>query len=236
MLPLDERETHGMAPYTWLLFDADGTLFDYDRAEHLALERTLAHFGFAMAPGTLPAYRRVNGQMWAAFEQGTISSVELRVRRFELLFAETGLPIAPAAFSDLYLQNLSQVSELLPGAQEVVQALYGRYKLAVVTNGLRDVQRPRLQRSTIGKYFAQLIISEEVGAAKPDPAYFEAAFQRIGNPPKAEVLLIGDNWSSDIEGGTRYGLDTCWFNPNGQPRRGPVQYEIARLEELLEFL
>jgi YjjG family noncanonical pyrimidine nucleotidase len=222
--------------YTWLFFDADGTLFDYDKAERLALERTLGEFGFAMAPATLQAYHRFNQQVWTAFEQGTISSQELRMRRFELLFQETGVPIAPSAFSDLYLQNLSQVSELLPGAQEVVEALHGRYQMAVVTNGLHEVQRPRLERSTVGKYFSALIISEEVGAAKPDPAYFEAAFRRIGNPPKAGVLLIGDNWSSDIEGGNRYGLDTCWYNPGRQPRRGPVRYEISSLLDLLTIL
>jgi YjjG family noncanonical pyrimidine nucleotidase len=222
--------------YTWLLFDADGTLFDYDGAEHLALERALAHFGFTMTPEIVQAYRRFNGQMWAAFEQGTISSVELRVRRFELLFQETGLAIAPPACSDLYLQNLGRVSELLPEAQEVVEALYGRYRLAVITNGLQEVQRPRLQRSAIGKYFAHLIISEEVGAAKPDPAYFDAAFARIGNPPRDEVLLIGDNWSSDIAGANRYGVDACWFNPGRQPRRGPVRYEIHQLTELLSLL
>ena len=222
--------------YRWLLFDADDTLFDYDRAEYLALERTLAAFGRPMAPETLQSYRRFNEQVWKAFEQGTISSLELRVRRFELLFQDLGLAISPAAFNAAYLQNLSLVSELIAGAQEVVEALYGRYQLAVVTNGLREVQRPRLERSTIGKYFADLIISEEVGAAKPDSAYFDAAFQRIGSPPKAEVLLIGDNWSSDIEGGSRYGLDTCWFNPAGKPRPGPVRYEISRLVELLDLL
>jgi YjjG family noncanonical pyrimidine nucleotidase len=222
--------------YTWLLFDADGTLFDYDRAEHLALERTLARFGVAMTSEILAIYRRVNAQMWVDFEQGAISAVELRTRRFELLFREAGLALEPSAFSDSYLGNLSQVRELLPGAQKVITSLHGRYGLAVVTNGLQDVQRPRLQRSVLWKYIDHLIISEEVGAAKPDPAYFTAALARIGNPPKEQVLLIGDNWGSDIEGAHRCGIDACWFNPGRRPRPGPVRYEIARLEEVLEIL
>jgi 2-haloacid dehalogenase len=223
-------------PYTWLLFDADGTLFDYDRAERLALERTLAHFGLALDDDTLQAYRRFNGQVWAAFEQGTISSLALRLRRFELLFLELGRHIDAAACSDLYLQHLGQVAELLPGALAVVQALHSRYRLAVVTNGLQEVQRPRLQRSALAPYIAQLIISEEVGAAKPDPAYFDAALARIGNPPREQVLLIGDNWSSDIAGANGYGIDACWYNPGRKARPGPVAYEVQRLEELLDLL
>ena len=223
-------------PYAWLLFDADGTLFDYDRAEHLALERTLAHFGAALDEAALQAYRRFNGQVWAAFEQGTISSLALRLRRFELLFDELGLHIDPAACSDLYLQQLAGVAELLPGALAVVRAMHGRYRLAVVTNGLQEVQRPRLQRSAIAPYIAHLVISEEVGAAKPDPAYFAAALSRIGSPPREQVLLIGDSWSSDIAGANGYGIDACWYNPGRQPRPGPVAYEVQRLEELLPLL
>ena len=85
-----------------------------------------------------------------------------------------------------------------------------KYRLALITNGLRDVQRPRLAGSAIGDYFAEVIISEEVGAAKPDPAIFDAAFELLGRPPRAKVLLIGDSLSSDIAGGRDYGLDTCW--------------------------
>jgi len=228
--------TDRTVPYTWLLFDADGTLFDYNRAEHLALEGALAHFGVAMTPEILAIYQRINAQIWIDFEQGAISAVALRTRRFELLFQEAGLSLEPSAFSDLYLQHLGQVAELLPSAQEVIAALHGRYGLAVVTNGLRDVQRSRFQRSVLGKYIGHLIISEEVEATKPDPAYFVAALERIGNPPKEQVLLIGDNWGADIEGAHRFGIDACWFNPDRRPRPGPVRYEIARLEELLGIL
>lgn len=225
-----------VALYTWLLFDADGTLFDYDRAERLALERTLAHFGVELDEATLQSYRRFNGQVWAAFEQGAISSLALRFRRFELLFLELGLHIDAAACSDLYLRNLGQVADLLPGALEVVRALHGHYRLALVTNGLQEVQRPRLERSAIAPYIAELIISEEVGAAKPAPAYFDAARARIGNPPKEQVLLIGDNWSSDIAGAHGCGIDACWYNPGRRTPPGPVKYEIQALEELLDVL
>ena len=73
---------------------------------------------------------------------------------------------------------------------------------------------------------------------KPDRAFFEATFDRLGRPPKAEVLLVGDSVSSDIEVGVNYGLDTCWFNPGRQSRPPGLSctYEIGQLSELAQLL
>jgi len=224
--------------YQWLLFDADDTLFDYGRAEAGALQRTFDDLGLAFQPDYLPVYSQINRGVWRAFEQGQITAEALRTKRFELLFEALGLSADAQVFSQRYLPNLAFGSELIEGALEVVRALHGKYQLAVITNGLKDVQRPRLACSAIQPYIAHLIISEEVGAAKPAPAIFDAAFERMGHPRKDEVLLIGDSLSSDMRGGIAYGLDTCWFNPSGQPRDRalPVTFEIRRLAELLEIL
>jgi FMN phosphatase YigB (HAD superfamily) len=90
----------------------------------------------------------------------------------------------------------------------------------------------------IGNCFAEVIISEEVGAAKPDPAIFDATFERLGHPRRAEVLLVGDSLTSDIAGGRGYGLDTCWFNPTGtaRPADATSTYEIRHLNELAGLL
>jgi FMN phosphatase YigB (HAD superfamily) len=108
----------------------------------------------------------------------------------------------------------------------------------LITNGLKEVQRPRLARSAISGYFADIVISEEVGAAKPDARIFDAAFQRMGHPRKADVLMVGDSMSSDIRGGKAYGIDTCWFNPASKLRELDVdsRYEIADLCELVDLL
>jgi putative hydrolase of the HAD superfamily len=127
---------------------------------------------------------------------------------------------------------------LIDGAEEVLVKLRPDFGLAIITNGLKDVQRPRFARSSIGKYFDVLIISEEVGAAKPDPAIFDFAFELIGQPSRTEVLIIGDSLTSDMAGGAGYGIDTCWFNPThleSDPNLN-VNYEISDLRQLLNFL
>lgn len=224
--------------YEWLLLDADGTLFDYDRAEAMALRRTFEQMGAGFEPGYVEAYRRINGQIWLDFEQGRISQADLRTRRFELLFDAVGARLSPEAFSAAYLRNLAQGTDLIDGAEEVVRALHGRVGLMLITNGLHEVQRPRIARSALNDYLADLVISEEVGAAKPDPLIFDAAFQRMGHPRREAVLMVGDSLTSDMRGGVDYGLHTCWYNPEGQPRAPdvPVRYEIHDLRQLLDLV
>ncbi len=204
----------------------------------MALAGALEQIGVAFQPEHLAAYRRFNQEVWQALERGQITPEVLKVRRFERLFQAIGVDYSPAEFSARYLDAIADCAELMDGALEVVQALRLRYRMAIVTNGLSAVQRRRFERSALSHCIAELIISEEIGAAKPAREFFDATFARLGNPPKAEVLMIGDNWSSDIVGGVNYRLDTCWFNPTSQPRPNGlvITCEIASLRELAGWL
>ena len=227
-----------MSHYRWLLFDADNTLFDFDRAEAEALRRTFDQHRIPFDDGYLPVYQRVNRDVWRQLESGAITPAVLRVRRFELLFAQLGLAADARTFGERYLPNLALQPHLTEDALDVVRSLHARYQLAIITNGLGDVQRPRLDRSVIRDHIAKLVISDEVGCAKPDRAIFDIAFERMGSPARSEVLLIGDSLASDIAGGLGYGIDTAWFNPRGLPADATIvpTYELRRLRELLELV
>ncbi|MGW8178779.1 MAG: HAD-IA family hydrolase, partial [bacterium] len=82
-----------------------------------------------------------------------------------------------------------------------------------------------------------IVISEEVGAAKPNPRIFDVAFQVMNWPNKEEVLIVGDSLTSDINGGNRYGIDTCWFNPRHDPYTvdSESRFEIRDLRELIKL-
>ncbi len=224
--------------YPWLWFDADGTLFDFNRAESIALEKAFQLVGASFKNGYLDVYRRINQQLWQALERHEITPALLQVRRFELLLEAVQLPGSPHRMSTAYVEQLALCAELIDGAHEVLRALQRTCRMAIVTNGLQAVQRSRLAHSFIRDYIAEMIISEEVGAAKPKAAFFAAAFARLGHPAKSEVLIIGDSLTSDIQGGVDYGLDTCWYNPSAEPRPSdlPLTYEIVHLRELLELL
>ncbi len=224
--------------YQWLLFDADGTLFDYERAERVALEQALGSIGVAFEDGFLPIYQRINQTLWQGVERGEITPGEVKVRRFELWLAAIRVEHSPSAFSAVYLECLANCSELLEDAAAVLGVLHGKYRIAILTNGLQVVQHGRLARSAIRHQISDLIISEEIGAAKPAKEFFDTAFARLGHPDKREVLMIGDGWASDIQGAVRYGIDACWYNPGRKPRPADcaITREIASLRELTEWL
>lgn len=209
--------------YHTLFIDADGTLFDYDGAEATALEAALrAVVGRYDATRDLPAYRLVNREVWRELERREITQAALAVERFRRLFAELGLPEVEALaqrMSPRYLDELANGSRLLPGAEKVVRRLARSHRLVLITNGLSRVQRPRVERSTIADCFATLVISDEVGLAKPDPAILDLACARIGLRPTAEdrrvMLMVGDSLKADIACGKAFGIDTCLYNPEG---------------------
>jgi 2-haloacid dehalogenase len=227
-----------MPHFQWLLFDADGTLFDYERAEACALAQAFRMVGIPFEPDYLVAYRRINDELWRALECGLIAPEILKVRRFELLFEAVGPLHSSTDFSRIYLECLSECAELIEDAAAVLQALRNKYRMAILTNGLQLVQRGRLERSAIRDCISEIVISEEIGAAKPAKEFFDAAFARLSHPLKEEVVMIGDNWASDIQGGSAYGIATCWFNPTGQARPNGLAptCEIASLRELQDWL
>ena len=227
-----------MKSYCWLLFDADGTLFDYDRAETFALRQSFTQIDAPFDADCQAKYRAINHQIWQHFEQGKITAERLKSRRFELLFETLGLDVNAQAFSDRYLSNLSQATFLMQGAEEIVKKLSKAYHIAMITNGLTKVQRPRFRNSMISAYIEATIISEEVGVAKPDPKIFDIAFEQMQYPNRDVVLIIGDSLTSDMQGGQNYGIDTCWFNPENVSNRTAIvpTFEIQHLSELLAIL
>lgn len=224
--------------YTWLFFDADDTLFDYSKAEEQALAATLAEFALPGLPAVLPAYQQINQAIWKEFEQGAISALELRLARFVRLFDRLQYQTDPERFSQRYLVALSQASVLIAGAKGLLEALSRNYQIGLVTNGLPEVQRPRLHSAGIAPYFRFEAISEELGVSKPDPRFFAAALALAGRPQPAQVLVVGDNLTSDIRGGCQAGLDTLWYNPahKSADSRWPATYEVDSLEGILKLL
>lgn len=224
--------------YTCLLFDADGTLFDYDQAETRALQATFENCGQAFHQAWLDDYKKINQNVWLEFEKGVLAADELKIKRFRLLLEKVNIEADPKTFSQNYLKNLAGQALLLEGVEDTIRSLHGIYRMAIITNGLSQVQRSRFKKSTIGAYFAEVIISEEVGAAKPDTKIFDIAFSRMDFPRKEDVLIIGDSLTSDIQGGCNYGIDTCWINPGKTGRQTDlaIQYEIKCLPELVNIL
>jgi YjjG family noncanonical pyrimidine nucleotidase len=224
--------------YQWIIFDADGTLFDYHLAELKAFKDAFNYFGVTIESEYLDTYHQYNQQVWKDFEQGKVTISRLKIKRFEQLVQKIGISINPGELSERYLYYLSRSTQLIDGTEDVLKKLTGNVGMILMTNGIKEVQRSRLGLSTIGDYFSDIIISDEVGVAKPDNKIFEIALQRMSVTDKKTILMVGDNLGSDIKGGLDFGIDTCWYNPNQRASDPliPADYEIKVLRDILPII
>ena len=223
---------------THILFDLDDTLLDFDLAERLAVGKTLEGLGVEPLPERLSRYSALNLAQWKLLEQGAISRQEVKLRRFQLLFEELGAAVSPAEAARRYELLLGVGHYYIEGAQALLEALHGTYRLYLVTNGTATVQERRIESAELARFFEEIFISERVGFDKPDRRFFEHCFARMAGFDKNAAVIVGDSLSSDIRGGRDAGIRTVWFNPKGTAPGVDVvpDHEIRRLPELPKLL
>ena len=225
--------------YDVILWDADDTLLDFQRSEASALERAFAEYDLPLTEEIRRGYLEINHGLWKALERGEVTKQQVLDQRFQRTFHLFGLN-APhdGSFERTYQRMLGEGAFLLPDAESVLRALSGRCRQAIVTNGVTATQRNRLRLCGLDRIMDDVFISEQLGAAKPQRAFFDAVFDRLGRPPRERVLIVGDSLTSDMHGGEVAGIDRCWFNPHGVENTSGVEvtWEIRRLPELLAIV
>ena len=217
-----------------VLFDLDDTLFDFHKAEKIALTKTLVHFGIDPTEETLALYSTINAAHWKRLELGEISREEVKVGRYRELFKTIGVECDPVKATAYYESMLAIGHYFMPGAPELLEVLYGKYRLYIVSNGTAKVQEGRIGSSGIAKYMDGIFISQVLGANKPDKQFFDICFAEIPDFSLSETVIIGDSLSSDIKGGINAGITTVWFNPKGIENDNDIKpdYTIKELSEV----
>lgn len=217
-----------------VLFDLDDTLFDFHKAEKIALTKTLVHFGIDPTEETLALYSTINAAHWKRLELGEISREEVKVGRYRELFKTIGVECDPVKATAYYESMLAIGHYFMPGAPELLEELYGKYRLYIVSNGTAKVQEGRIGSSGIAKYMDGIFISQILGANKPDKQFFDICFAEIPDFSLNETVIIGDSLSSDIKGGINAGITTVWFNPKGIENDNDIKpdYTIKELSEV----
>ncbi len=224
--------------YDHLLFDADGTLYDFTATEEHAIHALLNESGIEPSPSTLAMYAEVNSALWKEFEHGSITIQKLKVERFRRFFARVGSDTDSTVASERYVDLLAQGDHVYPWTLPLLQQLAKQgFRLTLITNGIAKVQRGRLAATNTLNYFDSVVISEEIGVQKPDPRFFDS-FLAADEGVRRRALVIGDSLSSDIAGGLAAGIDTCWFNPDGNTAPALLQptWTITKMDQLLHLL
>lgn len=223
----------------YLFLDLDNTILDFNKAESIAIRKTMAAYGLEPTDALAARYSAINDLHWKALERGEMTRDQVVTGRFAVFFGENGITVDPAAVARTYEQFLSTGHWFLPGAEETVkQKLFGKYKLYLASNGTAVVQKGRMTSADLYPYFEQSFVSQELGHNKPSKAYFDAAFARIPGFDPDECLMVGDSLTSDILGGKNAGLRTVWVNPGHKtaPEHLKPDYEIEFLADLPALL
>ena len=220
--------------YNHVLFDADNTLLDFDRAQLICFKKVIEYYDLPFSEDTFQKYESINHVLWQMFEQGKIDKDSVQSLRFKKLFSYLNKIIDGAEANHIFQQELSKQSALMPFADEICKNLSKFTSLSIVTNGVGSTQHERIDNSMIKEYISNVVVSEEIGYAKPSYDFFKAAFRIIRIKPTDRVLIVGDSLSSDIQGGIKAGIDTCWFNYKIEslPTDMKVNYIITDLREL----
>lgn len=220
--------------YTWILFDADGTLFHFDARRGIAL--MLQRHGVALEAGDFDRYEAHNHQLWVDYADGKITSDRIREIRFEPWAEATGR--AARQLDTDFLVAMADTTSFIPGAKELIEALHGKVRMGIITNGFTELQPVRLQRLGLSEKFFPVVASEGVGASKPNRRIFDHALELMGHPPRDQVLMVGDTLMTDVRGGIDAGLRTCWLNAAGKalPEGIAPDHHVASLDELQAIL
>lgn len=221
--------------YRVILIDLDDTLLDFDKAEELSLRSVLEMRKLPLKEGMVERYKKINKFCWTGLEQGIYDKNTCINLRFQLFCREYGLDVDPAEMNRDFLDGLITHSSLLDGAEEILETIKHR-EVVLLTNGVKRVQLTKIKNADLGKYVKHIVISDDVGYAKPDPRIFEHAHRLVGDYAKADMVMIGDSASSDIAGGLHYGIDTIWYNPRGLKSQNKPTHEVKTLSEILKLI
>lgn len=225
--------------YPTVLFDLDHTLLDSDTSLQQALAATLAHAAVPRPDSHYATFDDLNRALWRQVEAGTMTPPQVHVERFRQLTAVLDIDAEPEALATHYGHSLGRFGDLYPGARALLERLAeAGATMAMITNGLSEVQRARIERLDLGGYFDAIVISAEVGAAKPGRQIFDLTFEALGHPDPTGALMVGDNLPSDIKGGVDYGIATCWYNPHGRASTDDLAptHTVAHLDHVADVI
>ena len=223
-----------------ILWDIDGTLLDFLKAEHEAIKKCFQIHELGECTDEMIArYSVINRKYWEKLERGEMSKGEILVKRFEEFFALEGIQTDCAPlFNKEYQIRLGDTICFRDNSYELVKGLKGRIKQYAVTNGTKVAQDRKLLKSGLIDLFDGVFISEEIGVEKPGIGFFEYVWEQIGEYDLSEIMIVGDSLTSDIQGGNNAGIVCCWYNPAGKmnDKNLRIDYEITDLQDILRLI
>jgi HAD superfamily hydrolase (TIGR01662 family) len=225
-------------PTRVVLSDLDDTLFDHAHATRAA-QRIVAAATPALAawrPEDLERrHREVLDELHLEVLAGRLTVDDARIERFRRLLEEGGargtLDLARQIARD-YRHAYEIAWQPVPGAIALLTHLRSAgLPIVVVTNNIVLEQRQKIARVGLDRYIDELVTSEEVGITKPSPGIFVEALRRV-RARADEAVMIGDAWSTDVEGARAAGVRAVWLNRFDAVAPDPAVAMLRSLEPI----
>lgn len=223
-----------------VLWDIDGTLLNFEKAENYAIKKCFSFFGMGECTDEMvKRYSVINRGYWERLERGELTKPEVLRGRFEEFFKSENISFDRIDdFNAEYQVRLGDRFFFCDNGLETVTALKGKVKQYAVTNGTAIAQSRKLSQSGLIDIFDDVFISDNIGYEKPNREFFEAVWRKIGKYENGEVLIVGDSLTSDMKGGNNAGILCRWYNPfkHAVPEDIRIDYNITDLSEVKKIV
>ena len=222
-----------------IFFDLDHTLWNFEKNSALTFKFLLDKYNITIdLQKFLKVYMPINFSLWNLYRDDKITKDYLRHNRLKSTFEKLNIKIDSGLIDEIsndYVKHLPDNNFLLPNAIPVLDYLFQKYTLHIITNGFTEVQNTKISNSNLNKYFSCIIDSETVGVKKPHSKIFNYAYNISKAAYKNECLMIGDNYQADVMGALNYGFKAIHLNSNNESyhENSLIITDLISLKEIL---
>ncbi len=227
-----------MKHITDIFFDLDHTLWDFDANSVLAFDKIFKEQHPTLDTRQfVEVYAPINQACWKLYQVDKMTHEELRYQRLKQSFEALQYEISDEAIDKIahdYIAFLPDNNLLFDGALDVLDYLFPKYNLHIITNGFAEVQYKKMANSGLESYFKTVTNSEMAGVKKPHPNIFEFALS-LAKVDKENAIMIGDCIDADVRGAIEFGMEAILFDEK-KLHAGATFKTIHHLTELKNIL
>jgi putative hydrolase of the HAD superfamily len=226
-----------------IIFDLDDTIVDYSAsAEKVWTDLYPVYARKAGVPMDVLQRAVDESRRWYWSDPDRFREGRLAITRARRIFVRAGfekIGLNDAGLADEMADAFSRERELVvqpfPGAIEALQTLHsGGAAMVLLTNGEASLQRAKINRFGLGKFFRAILIESETGVGKPDPRAHQAALVSLGAAPE-RAWMAGDDLEFDIRPAKALGMRAAWIRNGADGRENPADVTIPSIRLLVDY-
>ena len=225
-----------------LFFDLDRTLWDFEKNSEQALKILFddlsLHGHFKSFQSFHKTYKNINAKLWQQYGKGKITKDVLRIKRFDDTLKSFQIFDKELAgkLGEGYVNISPYQTNLFPNTIETLSYLKKEgFELHIITNGFKEVQYIKLEKSGLIDFFDVIVCSEEVGESKPAINVFNHSL-KLADAKSSNSIMIGDDFNCDILGACNAGMQGILFDPHNKYKPNHHEWQINNLDEIPELI